>query len=72
MRILVSPEVASTLDYSRRHGVWWYGSERHIYTQRRDIAPDGTPSYKRAKKSQPAAREDKVAVPVPDAGIPKE
>ena len=52
--------------------MWWYGSERHIYTQRRDIAPDGTPSYKRAKKSQPAAREDKVAVPVPDAGIPKE
>jgi len=33
---------------------------------------DGTPTYKRAKKSVPAAREDWVAVPVPDAGIPKE
>jgi site-specific DNA recombinase len=69
---LVTPEVASTLDPSRRYGVWWYGRERHIYTQRRDIAPDGTPSYKRAKKSVPAAREDWVPVPVPDAGIPKE
>jgi site-specific DNA recombinase len=69
---LVSPEVASSLDPSRQYGVWWYGRERHIYTQRRDIAPDGTPSYRRAKKSVPAAREDRVAVPVPDAGIPKE
>jgi site-specific DNA recombinase len=72
VRAIVSPEVASTLDPSRSYGVWWYGRERHIYTQRRDIAADGTPSYKRAKRSVPAAREDRVAVPVPDAGIPKE
>jgi site-specific DNA recombinase len=69
---LVSPQVASSLDPSRQYGVWWYGRERHIYTQRRDIAPDGTPSYKKTKKSVPAAREDWVAVPVPDASIPKE
>ncbi|MDQ3863519.1 MAG: recombinase family protein, partial [Actinomycetota bacterium] len=72
VRALVSPEVASTLDPSQSYGVWWYGREHHTYTQRRDIASDGTPSYKRAKKSVPAAREDWVAVPVPDAGIPKE
>ena len=72
VRALVSLDLASTLDPSRSYGVWWYGRGRHIYTQRRDIAPDGTPSYKRAKKSVPAAREDRVAVPVPDAGIPKE
>src|SRR5829696_6734896 len=70
--VLVSPEVTSSLDPSRQYGVWWYGRERHIYSQRRDIASDGTPSYRRAKKSVPAAREDWVAVPVPDAGIPKE
>jgi site-specific DNA recombinase len=69
---LVATEVATSLDPSRQYGVWWYGRERHRYTQRRDIAPDGTPSYRRAKKSVPAAREDRVAVPVPDAGIPKE
>jgi hypothetical protein len=30
------------------------------------------PSYRKTKQSVPAAREDWVAVPVPDAGIPKE
>ena len=69
---LVSPDVASTLDPSRSYGVWWYGRERHTHTQRRDVAPDGTPSYKRAKKSVPADRKDWVAVPVPDAGIPRQ
>src|SRR5215210_946994 len=69
---LVSPEVASSLDPSRQYGVWWYGRERHIYTQRRYIAPDGTPTYRKSKQSVPAPREDWVAVPVPDAGISKE
>jgi site-specific DNA recombinase len=69
---LVSPEVASSLYPSRQYGVWWYGRERHIYSQRRDIAPDGTQTYRKTKQSVPAPREDWVAVPVPDAGIPKE
>jgi len=69
---IVSSEVASFLDPSRQYGVWWYGRERHIYTQRRDIAPDGTATYRKTKQSVPAPREDWIAVPVPDAGIPKE
>ena len=69
---LVSSEVASLLDPSRQYGVWWYGRARHIYTQRRDIALDGTPTYRKTKQSVPAPREDWIAVPVPDAGIPKE
>ena len=72
VRALVSPEVAASLDPSRCYGVWWYGRKRHIYAQRRDVAPDGTLRYRRTKKSVPASREDWVAVPVPDAGIPKE
>jgi hypothetical protein len=72
VRALVSPEVAASLDPSRCYGVWWYGRKRHIYAQRRDVAPDGTLRYTRTKKSVPASREDWVAVPVPDAGIPKE
>ena len=35
------------------------------------VSPDGTPRYRRAVKSQPVPREDWIAVPVPDAGIPK-
>ncbi len=69
---LVSPEVASSLDTSLNYGVWWYGKNRHSSTQRRDTAPDGTSRYTRARKSVPAPREDWIAVPVPDAGIPKE
>jgi site-specific DNA recombinase len=69
---LVSSEVAASLDPSRNYGVWWYGTERHVYAQRREAALDGTPRYKRVKKSVPAPREEWIAVPVPDAGVPKE
>ena len=69
---LVTPEVAASLDPSRNYGVWWYGTERHVYTQRREVDPDGTPRYKKVKKSVPAPREEWIGVPVPDAGVPKE
>lgn len=69
---LVSPEVVTSLDPSSNYGVWWYGKERHAYAQRREIAPDHTTLYKKTKKSTPAPREEWVAVPVPDAGIPRE
>jgi site-specific DNA recombinase len=69
---LVTPEVAASLEPSRKYGVWWYGTELHIYTQRREVTLDGTPRYKRAKKSLPAPREEWIAVPVPDAGVPRE
>jgi site-specific DNA recombinase len=69
---LVSPEVAASLDPSRNYGVWWYGAERHIYAQRREVAPDGTLRYRKVKRSMPAPREEWIAVPVPDAGVPRE
>jgi site-specific DNA recombinase len=69
---LVTQEVVGSLDPSCNYGVWWYGTERHVYAQRRESVPDGTPRYKKVKKSVPAPREEWIAVPVPDAGIPKE
>jgi site-specific DNA recombinase len=69
---LIAPEVAASLDPSRNYGVWWYGTERHIYAQRREVAPDGSPRYKKVKRSTPAPREEWIAVPVPDAGVPRE
>jgi site-specific DNA recombinase len=68
---LITQEIAGSLDPSCNYGVWWYGTERHVYAQRRESAPDGTPRYKKVKKSVPAPREEWIAVPVPDAGIPK-
>jgi site-specific DNA recombinase len=69
---LILPKVASSLDPTQSYGVWYYGRERHIYSQRREVGPDGTTRYRKTKKSVPAPMEDWVAVPVPDAGIPKE
>ena len=52
---LVSPEVSSSLDPSRSYGVWWYGKRRHTSVQRRVTGPDGTPRYKRSRKSVPSS-----------------
>ena len=50
---LVTSEVAASLDPAQSYGVWWYGTERHVHAQRREVAPDGTPRYKRVKKASP-------------------
>ena len=70
--VLVSPEVAASLDPSSCYGVWWYGRMRHVSTPKRSITSDGTPRYGKTRKSVPTPREDWIAVPVPDSGIPKE
>ena len=69
---LVSTDVASSLDASRSYGVWWYGKERHTRKQKREVAPDGMPRYRQHKQSVPAPREEWIAIPVPDADIPRE
>jgi site-specific DNA recombinase len=53
---LVSPEVASTLDPSRRYGVWWYGRERHIYM------PNAVMSLRTVRR---ATRDPRRACPQP-------
>jgi site-specific DNA recombinase len=69
---LVFPEAAASLDPSRSYGVWWYGKKRHPHSQKRVASPDDTPRYRRTVKSVSAPREEWIAVPVPDAGIPKQ
>ncbi len=39
---------------------------------RREVTPDGTLRYGKTTKSVPTPKEEWVAVPVPDAGVPKE
>jgi hypothetical protein len=63
---LVTPEVAVTLDPSKRYGVAWYGQER--VTQTEDLTPSG--KYRREFRKNP--RSEWIAIPVPDAGIPRE
>jgi hypothetical protein len=58
----LSPEVLTGLDPDRRYGVAWYNRTRWERT------PDG----EKAIHITPNRREEWVAVPVPDAGVPRE
>src|SRR5215210_9330597 len=70
---LVSPEVAALLDRDRRYGIWWFNRERWRRTKTSEPSPTGEGRVYRSKVvSVPRPREEWVAVPVPDSGIPRE
>jgi hypothetical protein len=58
----VTPQVLAGLDSSRSYGVWWYGFKRVKLT------PMGDQRRKWSKNPE----NERVAVPVPDAGISRE
>jgi len=69
---LVSPQVAARLDSSRLYGVWWY-NRRHAHRARvLEENPDGKRRYVTRTRYADKPREEWIAVPVPDAGVPKE
>jgi len=59
IRELVSPEVSARLDPQKSYGVWWYNRREAVKTR----------SGRRVRMKP---RSEWVAVPVPDAGVPKE
>jgi site-specific DNA recombinase len=70
---LVSPEVAARLDRGRRYGIWWFNRERWRRTKVAERSPTGEGSvYRWRVVSVPRPRDEWVAVPVPDSGIPRE
>ena len=60
--VLVAPEVAARLDESERHGVWWFNRSRAVVNHGRECH--------RTFIEKP--REEWVAVPIADAGVPRE
>jgi len=69
---LVAPEVAKRLDPTRRYGIWWFNRLRKT---RRVVAltgPGGKREYRKRAPEVPRPREEWIAVPVPDSGIPRE
>ncbi len=58
---LVSPEVAARLDADRRFGIWWFNRSRAAPTHGRE----------QRRKFTEKPKEEWVAVPVRDAGIPR-
>ena len=70
---LVSPEVAARLDRGRHYGIWWFNRERWRRTKVAEPSPTGKGSvYQWRVVSVPKPREEWVAVPVSDSGIPRE
>src|SRR5215203_5504760 len=70
---VVSPEVATLFDRDRRYGIWWFNRERWGRTKISEPSPAGEGrDYRWKVVSNLRPREEWVAVPVPDSGIPRE
>ena len=69
---LVSPQVASRLDSERSYGIWWYNRRDAQRTRILDDNPGGERRYVTRTRYTEKPREEWIAVPVPDAGVPKE
>ena len=68
---LVSPEVAARLDPHKHYGVWWYNRQRVKWSQVSEVGPEGR-TYRRRGRYSMKDKSEWIAVPVPDAGIPRE
>src|SRR5918995_4349641 len=68
---LVAPEVAARLDPHKSYGIYWYNRKRHTLKQIAEDTFEGK-VYRKKKKSVDRPRHEWIAVPVPDAGIPRE
>jgi site-specific DNA recombinase len=69
---LVAPEVAKRLDPERRYGIWWFNRSRKTRRMAALTGPGGKREYRRRAPEVPRPREEWIAVPVPDSGIPRE
>jgi hypothetical protein len=68
---MVGPEVAARLDESESYGVFWYNRTRTT-RKKVSIPGPGGREYKTRHYVRKNPREQWVAVPVPDAGVPRE
>ncbi len=67
MAELVSPQVVATLEPARGYGVVWHNRRK---TTIKHVREGGT--YKKTQKATIRPRSEWIAVPGPDAGIPRE
>jgi site-specific DNA recombinase len=68
---LVTPEVAAQLQPDNSYGIWWFNRKRHTYKQVAENGPEGK-VYRKKKTTTDKPRHEWIAVPVPDAGVPRE
>jgi hypothetical protein len=60
------------LDPDKRYGIWWYNRRRATKKMRSGVGENGHREYKRRQNIAYKPREEWIAVPVPDAGLPRE
>jgi site-specific DNA recombinase len=68
---LVSPEVAARLDPVQQYGIWWYNRLR-VRTRQVSEPTENGRRYRKEARFTERPREEWIAVPVPNAGIPRE
>jgi site-specific DNA recombinase len=68
---IVSPEVAARLDPEARYGVWWSGRRAFERKLASKNGPDGR-HYKYRYKVKERVLGERIGVPVPHSGIPRE
>ena len=66
---LVTPEVAARLDEEKLYGVFWYNRARATRKRISNLGPDGR-EYRWSTTRRENPREQWIAIPVPDAGVP--
>jgi site-specific DNA recombinase len=70
---LVGPEVAVRLDPNQSYGIWWFNQRRTSQTQVSEPSPNGSGRvYRKVGRVAYRNKEEWIAVPIPDAGIPIE
>jgi len=60
------------LDPEKCYGIWWYNRRRTTKKVMAAVGQDGHREYKRRYNVVYKPREEWIAVPVPDAGLPRE
>jgi len=70
IKAVVTPEVAARLDPSRSYGLWWFNRLGHKVRQVSE--PPGGRRYRKSHEWYQKPKEEWIAVPVPDSGVPRE
>jgi site-specific DNA recombinase len=71
MKAMVAPEVAARLDPQRSYGLWWFNRLGHKVRQVSEPSGNGR-RYRKTHDWYQKPKEEWIAVPVPDSGIPRE
>jgi site-specific DNA recombinase len=68
---LVSPEVAAKLDPKENYGLWEWGAIKNTRIQVSEQTPEGR-IYRTRQKRTLRPEGERIYVPVPDSGVPRE